>query len=108
VDLTYGGTVRVDELLRLTPPFGQIWPIMLPQIGSVKVAYVTGYGDDATGAKGGGSWGSGIPDDILTWMKLRVATLYENREECVVGTRVTVDELPYIDSLIDPYIVELM
>jgi hypothetical protein len=97
VDPTYNGATRVDDLARLTPVFSQIWPIMLPQIGSVQVTYVTGYGTDATN----------IPEDILTWMKLRVATLYENREEVVVGTRITVSELPYIDSLIDHHRVEL-
>jgi uncharacterized phiE125 gp8 family phage protein len=98
VDLTGSGTQRVDDLTRITPVFGKIWPINLPQIGSVRVKYVTGFGDDATN----------IPEDILTWVKLRVGTLYENREEVVVGTRITVSELPYIDSLIDPYVVELL
>jgi len=107
VDLTYGGTVRVDDPLRLTPPFGQIWPIMMPQIGSVTVTYNTGYGDDVDGTLEGAPFGSPVPEDILTWMKLRIAALYENREEVVVGTRVTVQELPYIDSLLDYWKVEI-
>ena len=94
VDLTYGGTRRVDDLLRLTPPFGVIWPINMPQIGSVTVTYVAGYGA-----------ASAVPAGIRSWMKLRVAALYENREEVVVGTRVTVQELPYVDSLLEPWTV---
>lgn len=94
VDLTLGGTQRVDDLLRLTPPFGQIWPINMPQIGSVKVQYIAGY---ATAAA--------VPAGIKAWMRLRVGALYENREEVVVGSRVTVLELPYVDRLLDPWVV---
>lgn len=94
VDLTYGGTQRIDDLVRVTPPFGQIWPINMPQIGSVQVTYVAGYG---TADK--------VPAGIKSWMKLRVAALYENREEVVVGTRVSVSELPYVDALLEPWTV---
>ena len=98
VDLTAGGTQRSDFPLRITPPFGKVWPAdVMPQIGAVTVTYKAGYGDDATN----------IPPDILNWLLLRASTLYENREECVVGTRITVAELPYVDSLIDPWVVEL-
>ena len=98
VDLTYGGTLRVDDLLRITPPFGQVWPPnVLPEIGSVQVTYVAGYGaSDAA-----------VPAAIKQWIAMNIATLYENRERCVVGTRVTVSELPYVDRLMDPYVVEL-
>jgi hypothetical protein len=33
------------EPARITPKFGQIWPINLPQIGSVWVTFDAGYGD---------------------------------------------------------------
>jgi len=94
-DMTFGGTLRQDNLVRITPKFGKIWPITLPEIGAVQIAYTAGYG--ATAAS--------VPKAILTWMKLRMAALYENREEVVVGTRIVVAELPYIDGLIDEYIV---
>lgn len=40
----------------ITPCFGKIWPIPLPQIGSVKVTYVAGYASPITT---GGSLGAG-------------------------------------------------
>ena len=95
VDLTFGATVRADNLMRITPQFGKIWPITLPQIGSVQIAYTAGYGPLATS----------VPATIRNWMLLRVAALYENREEVIVGTRIVVAELPYIDGLLDEYIV---
>jgi uncharacterized phiE125 gp8 family phage protein len=97
VDLTLGGTLVNDDPVRITPVFGKIWPIPLPQIGSVWVDYVTGYGADA----------SSIPEDLKAWMQMRVAMLFENRESVVVGERIVVAELPTIDSMLDPYTVEL-
>ena len=104
VDPTYGGTVRVDGLARITPLYGQVWPPnVAPQIGAVRVTYVAGYGgDDTTGVNG-----EPVPAAIKQWIAMNVATMYENRERCVVGTRVTVSELPYVDRLMDPYIVPL-
>lgn len=90
VDATLGGTQRVDDVVRITPVFGKIWPITMPQINSVRVRYVAGFGTADL-----------VPPNIRAWMKLRVAALYENREEVVVGMRVSVNELPYVDNLLD-------
>ena len=81
-----------SEPARITPVFGKIWPINLPQIGSVSVTFTAGYG----GAEA-------VPAGITTWMKLRLAALYENREEVAVGARLVVAEVPMVDSLLDPY-----
>jgi uncharacterized phiE125 gp8 family phage protein len=80
-------------LPRMTPGFGRIWPIPLPQIGSVQVNYTAGYG--ATPAD--------VPAGIRQWLLLRVGTLYENREEVAILTRGKVEPLPYVDALLDPY-----
>lgn len=78
---------------RITPTFGRIWPIPLPQIGSVKVAYTAGYGDVATN----------VPEGIRQWILMRLSTLYRNREDVAVLTKGKVEELPYVDALLDPY-----
>lgn len=97
IDPTLGGTLRHDGLARITPVFGQIWPINQPQIGSIWVNYTAGYGDEDDVA-------AEVPG-IIAWMKLRLASLYENREEIVVGTRVVIAPLPFVDMLLDPYTV---
>lgn len=81
------------SLARITPRFGKIWPIPLPQIGSVRVQFTAGYGD--TAAK--------VPAGIRHWILLRTATLYENREEVAILNRGKVDPLPFVDGLLDPY-----
>lgn len=78
---------------RITPVFGKIWPIPMPQIGSVAVTYVAGYG----------STPASVPEGIRQWIQLRVATLYENREEVAILTKGKVDPLPFVDSLLNPY-----
>jgi len=78
---------------RITPIFGAIWPISLPQIGAVQVNYTTGYGAAA----------SNVPAGIRQWLLLRVATLYRNREEVAVLGRGSVAALPFVDTLLDPY-----
>ena len=80
-------------LPRITPRFGKIWPIALPQIGAVAVSYTAGYGSTA----------ASVPDGIRHWMLMRMTTLYRNREEVAILGRGKVDPLPYVDGLLDPY-----
>ena len=80
-------------LPRVTPVFGKIWPIPLPQIGSVSVNYTAGYGTTA----------ASVPEGIRQWMLLRITTLYRNREEVAILGRGKVVPLPYVDALLDPY-----
>jgi len=88
-------TYAVDtacEPARITPVFGQIWPICLPQIGAVSVTFDSGYGTAAQ-----------VPEGIKSWIKLRVGSLYAHREELAVLSRGRVEALPFIDGLLDPF-----
>lgn len=78
---------------RITPVFGKIWPITLPQIGAVRVNFEAGYGGD----------GEDIPEGIRHWILMRVGTLYENREEVAILSRGKIEPLPFVDGLLDPY-----
>jgi uncharacterized phiE125 gp8 family phage protein len=78
---------------RITPVFGQVWPIPLPQISSVRVDYTAGYGDD----------GAAVPEGIRQWILLRVSTLYEHREEAEIVARGRLEPMPFVDGLLDPY-----
>lgn len=158
------------EPARITPVFGKIWPIPLPQIGSVQVTFDVGYAapitaDAATdritvngawkaqavndavrlsnngGALPGGllentdyfiktvvspgvytlsltpggalvdisSAGTGlqflgvVPKGIVSWMLLRLGSIYANREEVAIMNRGKIEALPYVDGLLDPY-----
>jgi uncharacterized phiE125 gp8 family phage protein len=80
------------QLARITPKFGKIWPIPLPQIAAVQVNFTAGYADAAS-----------VPEGVKQWLKLRIGALYENREEVVSGRSITVTPMPFIDSLLDAY-----
>jgi hypothetical protein len=58
---------------------------------------------DITDAGSGQSFIGVVPEGILAWMKVRVATLYDNREEVAILTRGKVELLPYVDNLLDPF-----
>lgn len=162
VDLT-------SEPARITPVFGKIWPISLPQIGSVIVTFDAGYaasitfdssadtitvvgwktlivGDssrltnsggalpaplnanvdyyiqsvvspgvyklaatsggtaiDITGASSGTSFWGEIPEGFISWILLRLGSLYQNREEVALLSRGKLEPLPFVDGLLDQY-----
>lgn len=80
-------------LARVAPKFGQIWPPTLPQIGAVTVSFTAGYGPTA----------NDVPAGLVHWMKMRIGTLYEHREEVVSARGVNVTPLAFVDGLLDPY-----
>jgi uncharacterized phiE125 gp8 family phage protein len=82
------------EPARLTPVFGKFWPTTLPQIGAVEVTFDAGYGAAAA-----------VPEGIKSWIKLRVGSLYVHTEEVALLTRGSIAPLPFIDRLLDPYLV---
>lgn len=85
------------EPARITPVFGQIWPIALPQIGAVTVTFDAGYGAPAA-----------VPEGIKSWIKLRLGSLYAHREEVAALSRGRIDPLPFVDGLLDPYRVSFI
>jgi len=86
-----------SEPARITPAFGLIWPVTRWQMNAVRVRFVAGYGN-----------ASAVPQGIKTWMLMRIATLWENRTELVIDSRISLVELPseFVDGLLDPYRVD--
>jgi uncharacterized phiE125 gp8 family phage protein len=76
----------------LTPAPGTYWPDTQNRTNAVQISFTAGYGD-----------ASDVPAGIKAWILLRVGSLFENREEVSVAYRVTVQSLPYVDTLLDPY-----
>lgn len=102
---TTGGTITMpataydtdtaSEPPRLYLAYDSVWPSDIRGHKDViKIDYWTGYADKA-----------GVPEGIKTWVKLRAAAYYENREAVMVGTGNFIDELPrsFVDGLLDEY-----
>lgn len=79
---------------RISPAFGCTWPSALPESGAVAVNYTAGYGS-APGA---------VPQGIRQWMLVRVATLFQNRDEVSLAAG-KVQASRFVDALLDPYCV---
>ena len=83
-----------SEPARIVRPYGVFWPFTRCQPNAVLIRYQAGYAHAAT-----------VPDEIKSWMLLRVGMLYANRES--VATGVSVTSVPYVDRLLDAYRVYL-
>ncbi len=86
--------VAGDYAADVREAYGQTWPTPREQAEAVQVIFSCGYANAAA-----------VPEPIKAWIKLRVGAMYENRESTVVvvGGRLTLVELPFVDSLLDPY-----
>ena len=166
-------TYTVDyssEPCRITPVFGQIWPIPMPQIGAVWATFIAGFAAPITANSSAGTitvkgpWkpfavgdvvrvsnsGGALPaplavgtdyyvqsivsagvytiaataggaaivlttigtglnflgevePDILMWMRMRLGSLDQFREEVAIMNRGKVEVLPFVDGLLDAY-----
>jgi hypothetical protein len=76
----------------ITPAVNTYWPDTVNTTNAVQISYTSGYGD-----------ATAVPAGIKEWMLMRIGAMYENREEIVVGQRLTLVELPFVDNLLDPY-----
>jgi len=82
------------RIARMSPAFGKVWPIPMPQIGAVRINYTAGYGDTA----------DAVPEGVRHWIMVRAGTCYRNREEVALVTRGgRLQALPFMDGLLDPY-----
>ena len=82
-----------DPVPRMTPGFGRVWPIPLPQIGAVAINFTAGYG--ATAAS--------VPEGIRDWMLMRIKSRYDTGGEVTAAQRGKIEPLPWVDSMLDPY-----
>lgn len=77
----------------IVPAYGETWPTdVLDQVNAVRVRYVAGFGAAAA-----------VPEDIKSWIKIMVGTLYDNPQGVVVGQTVASIPRNYVDALLDDY-----
>lgn len=81
-----------DYTARLVPAWGKSWPATRDMPEAVQIVFECGYADAAS-----------VPENIKAWIKLRVGSLYANREQWTTGRNITIAPNPFIDCLLDRY-----
>lgn len=79
-----------DLVQRIAPVFGAFWPVTQRQMAAVKINFTAG----ATSA-------TLVPQTILNWMLVRIATAYEHREAEEIVARGKLQPVAYVDTLLD-------
>lgn len=83
-----------SEPARITPCYGEVWPVTYPVVNAVRIRFVAGYGDADTD----------VPESIRSYIKALSGTLYENRETVFVAPNtVNMVKLDFLEGLLDNY-----
>ena len=79
-----------SEPARITPTYGLSWPATRCEPGAVRVTYKAGYGTAA----------ADVPAPIVSWIKLAMTDLYEQRARSAERPAVP---MQFADGLLDAY-----
>jgi uncharacterized phiE125 gp8 family phage protein len=79
-----------SEPARLVPLTGESWPTTADVLNAVRVRYVTGYANVTA-----------IPNQVRLWIQTRISTLFEHREQLIVGGQVQALPRDFVDGLLD-------
>ena len=82
------------ESARITPSYGNVWPIARWRYNAVTVRFVAGYGVAAD-----------VPDCIKHWMMLRIKTMWDGRDQLARSMGMPVVDPMFVDRLLDGEIV---
>lgn len=87
----------------IKPAYQETWPtdVRTSDFNAVQVRYVSGYASGSPSDQASAT--EAIPEEIKQWLKIRAATLYQETDQIVTGTIVSVIPHPYLDGLLDAY-----
>lgn len=78
---------------RITPVFGEVWPVTRAQTNAVTVRFVAGYGSAAA-----------VPAGIKQWMLVRIRQMYDHRAATITGVTVSDFAHSFVDGLLDDFV----
>ena len=74
----------------ITLAYNQSWPSVRSEIEPITIRFITGYADAAS-----------VPEGIKRWMLLQIGSMYNHREDAVIGAGTT--NFDFTDSLIQGF-----
>jgi len=94
----------VSQPGRVQPVYGESWPAIGYGFNPVRIQYRAGYA--APGSPTDLTDNTYLPGQLRTWLKARICTLYDQREQLVIGNGNAI-EIPrgFADGLLDPLII---
>lgn len=82
----------------LEPEYLQSWPNTRDIRNAVQIGYTAGYAPGSPSDEA--AYREAVPAVLKQWMQVRIATLYENREQLVHGNSVDIPR-DFVDGLLD-------
>lgn len=87
----------------IVPGYNIVWPSIRVRPDTLQIEYVAGYASGSPDDEDGQQ--ETIPKALRQWMVTKIATLFENREQIVIGTTVTKIPHDFTDGLLDAFVV---
>ena len=91
------------EPAKIIPADGVTWPTVRFQPNAVQVTYVAGYAPGSPSDEASNQ--EVMPGALRLWMQTKLATLYEQREQLIIGTIVAKLPRDFTDGLLDRLII---
>lgn len=90
-------TYQEPAVIRLN--YESTWPDTYDVENAVRITFVSGYEQSTLDNQ------ATIPEDIKLWIMMRSGDMYERRESIDLSANTIPRILPFVDGLLDPYIV---
>lgn len=87
----------------IIPKYQQVWPVTRLRPDAVQVTFTAGYASGSPTDEAAAQ--EVLPANLRLWMQSKLATLFEQREQLIIGTIVAKVPRDYADALLDPLIV---
>jgi len=87
----------------IVPAHQVTWPTIRLRPDAIQITFVAGYAPGSPPDEQGSQ--ETLPAQVRLWMQTKLATLYENREQVIVGTIVSKVPRDFTDALLDSLIV---
>lgn len=93
-------TVDAESLVGcVCPAWGKCWPLTRPVPNAVRIRFTCGWPMSNTVSPP--VWTG--PEAVKAWIKVRVATMYEQREAIITGQQANEVPRSFVDGLLDAY-----